>query len=155
KKEAELCEHIRKAVRDEEVAPKQKHVRWCILFCWDNSTSKPFWNGLKGQPIISSGVMGFKAMILIHKVLLDGPHLVLSDAISEMSFLDDIARQGQHSSFHGSTFYSYCIGYTSLLGPYVLYLKAKLAFHRLYPEFNGKFDYKEYINRKGVDSANH
>ena len=43
-------------------------------------------------------------------------------------------------------------GYGPLIRAYVQYLKAKLEFHRIHPEFNGKFDYHEYISNKGVSN---
>ena len=34
------------------------------------------------------------------------------------------------------------------------FLLAKLRFHRLRPEFNGLFEYEEYITLKGIDDPN-
>ena len=48
------------------------------MFIWDHSNSDPFWNALKAQPILSNEVQCFKALIVIHKVLLDGPQFVSS-----------------------------------------------------------------------------
>lgn len=45
-------------------------------------------------------------------------------------------------------------GYGPLIRTYVQFLLAKLRFHRLRPEFNGLFEYEEYITLKGIDDPN-
>jgi hypothetical protein len=35
KQEEDLANHIKKALSNDDVAPKQKHVRACILYTWD------------------------------------------------------------------------------------------------------------------------
>ena len=47
-----------------------------------------------------------------------------------------------------------CIGYGPLIRAYVQFLLAKLRFHRLRPEFNGLFEYEEYVTLKGIDDPN-
>jgi hypothetical protein len=36
----------------------------------------------------------------------------------------------------------------------VQFILAKLRFHRLRPEFNGLFEYEEYVTLKGIDDPN-
>jgi hypothetical protein len=45
-------------------------------------------------------------------------------------------------------------GYGPLIRSYVQFILAKLRFHRLRPEFNGLFEYEEYISLKGIDDPN-
>ena len=45
-------------------------------------------------------------------------------------------------------------GYGTLIRSYVEFLRAKLAYHRRHPEFNGNFDYEDYISLKNVDDPN-
>jgi hypothetical protein len=45
-------------------------------------------------------------------------------------------------------------GYGSLIGAYVNFILAKLRFHRHHPEFNGLFEYEEYISLKNIDDPN-
>ena len=45
-------------------------------------------------------------------------------------------------------------GYGSLIRTYVQFILAKLRFHRLRPEFNGLFEYEEYVTLKGIDDPN-
>lgn len=47
-----------------------------------------------------------------------------------------------------------CIGYSSLIRSYVNFIIAKLKFHKNHPEFNGLFEYEEYISLKGIDDPN-
>jgi len=46
------------------------------------------------------------------------------------------------------------IGYGALIRTYVAFLLAKLRFHRIRPEFNGLFEYEEYVTLKGIDDPN-
>jgi hypothetical protein len=45
-------------------------------------------------------------------------------------------------------------GYSTLIRNYVDFLHSKLRYHNNHPEFNGNFDYKEYISLKGIDDPN-
>ena len=47
-----------------------------------------------------------------------------------------------------------CAGYGPLIRTYVQFILAKLRFHRLRPEFNGLFEYEEYVTLKGIDDPN-
>ena len=47
KQEAELSVNIKKATSIDEVAPKRKHVRACIVYTWDHKSSQSFWAGMK------------------------------------------------------------------------------------------------------------
>jgi hypothetical protein len=53
------------------------------------------------------------------------------------------------------SFRSCCdLGYAPLIKTYVSFILAKLKFHRLRPEFNGLFEYEEYVTLKGIDDPN-
>ncbi|CAG8482347.1 11034_t:CDS:10, partial [Racocetra fulgida] len=116
KAEHDLSINIKKATSPEETAPKQKHVRKCIVYTWDYHTSESIWTGLKVLPILTDEVQTFKALISVHKIIRDG--------------------------------------YGILIRKYVEFLKAKLDYHRHHPEFNGNFDYEDYISLKNVDDPN-
>jgi huntingtin-interacting protein 1-related protein len=45
-------------------------------------------------------------------------------------------------------------GYGPLIKTYVQFILAKLRFHRIRPEFNGLFEYEEYVTLKGIDDPN-
>lgn len=45
-------------------------------------------------------------------------------------------------------------GYGPLIHEYVYYLLAKLSFHSSHPEFNGTFEYEEYISLKAINDPN-
>ena len=47
-----------------------------------------------------------------------------------------------------------CTGYGSIIRTYVAFLLSKLRFHRVRPEFNGLFEYEEYVTLKGIDDPN-
>lgn len=45
-------------------------------------------------------------------------------------------------------------GYAPLIKEYVSFLMAKLSFHSQHPDFNGTFEYEEYISLKGINDPN-
>ncbi|KAJ1676578.1 sla2 Src-like adaptor 2, partial [Spiromyces aspiralis] len=144
--EEDLAKHIKKAVSIDETSPKYKHVRKMILFTWDFKTSIPVWEGLKAQPLLADEVQCFKALISIHKVIFAGHKACVRDAINQTRFLEDLGRAS--SSITGWR------GYGVLIHAYVNFLLAKLEYHRLHPEFNGSFDYDEYVSLKTTNDPN-
>ncbi|KAG0371041.1 ANTH-domain-containing protein [Gamsiella multidivaricata] len=145
KAETELLLHIKKATSPEETAPKQKHVRACIVYTWDYRSSASVWHGFRTQPMLGDEVQTFKALISVHKIIRDGHPTALKDAQKETDWLDQCARST--SQYDGR-------GYSTLIRNYVDFLHSKLRYHNNHPEFNGTFDYKEYISLKGIDDPN-
>ncbi|KAI9028872.1 ANTH domain-containing protein [Phycomyces nitens] len=145
KAESELAQSIKKATSIEETAPKQKHVRKCIVYTWDHRTSAVIWNILKIQPLLSDEVQTFKALITVHKIIKDGHPNVIKDALRETGWLEACAR-----SVNGDG----ARGYGTLIRNYVDLLQHKLQYHREHSEFNGTFDYEEYISLKNIDDPN-
>lgn len=45
-------------------------------------------------------------------------------------------------------------GYGPLIHEYVYYILAKLSFHHAHQEFNGTFEYEEYISLKAINDPN-
>jgi hypothetical protein len=43
----ELAINIKKATNSEEISPKRKHVRACIVYTWDHRSASAFWSGIK------------------------------------------------------------------------------------------------------------
>lgn len=43
----ELAINIKKATNNDEISPKRKHVRACIIYTWDHKSSQAFWAGIK------------------------------------------------------------------------------------------------------------
>ncbi|KAG6821407.1 hypothetical protein H0H93_014204 [Arthromyces matolae] len=145
KAEHELLVNIKKATSPDESAPKQKHVRKCIVFTWDYHSSISFWNGLRVQPILADEVQTFKALITVHKVLQEGHPVSIKEAHGQTAWLETCARTLGSESTRG---------YGPLIRTYVQFILAKLRFHRLRPEFNGLFEYEEYVTLKGIDDPN-
>ncbi|KAI8346967.1 ANTH domain-containing protein [Mortierella sp. GBAus27b] len=145
KSDTELMLHIKKATSPEETAPKQKHVRACIVYTWDHRSSSSVWYGFRTQPIVGDEVQTFKALISAHKIIRDGHPVTLKEAQKETDWLDQCARST--AQYDGR-------GYSTLIRNYVDFLHSKLRYHHNHPEFNGTFDYKEYISLKGIDDPN-
>ncbi|KAN0060211.1 sla2 Src-like adaptor 2 [Thecaphora frezii] len=143
KAESELSLNIKKATSPDETAPKQKHVRKCIVYTWDYHTSLSIWTGLRVQPILSDEVQTFKALILVHKVLQEGHQCTLKEAQAQMGWFETCARTVGADSMKG---------YATLIRAYVSFILSKLRFHRHHKEFNGLFEYEEYISLKNIDN---
>ena len=72
KLDEELAISLKKALVPDESAPKQKHVRTCILYTWQMKGSGRFWTAIKTYPMMSDQVVIFKVLIIIHKVTRQG-----------------------------------------------------------------------------------
>jgi huntingtin-interacting protein 1-related protein len=81
--------------------------------------------------MIQDEVQTFKALITIHKVLQEGHPVVLKEAQANVGWIESLRR----SSVAGDG----VRGYGKLIEEYIYFLRAKLAFHRQHPEFNGSF----------------
>ena len=136
---------IKKALSLDETAPKQKHVRACILYTWDVKGSGSFWQAIRSYQMLTDEIVVFKALITIHKVIRQGHPGVLQDAISQASWLESL---GHIASGYGGR------GYSALIEPYISFIKAKLTYHQLHPGFSGTFDYEEYVSLRGIDDPN-
>ncbi|GEQ66898.1 hypothetical protein JCM33374_g561 [Metschnikowia sp. JCM 33374] len=141
--EVDLQISVRKACNTEEVPPKRKHVRACIVYTWDHKNSRAFWNAVKIQPLQSSEVQLFKALIMIHKVLQEGHPNTLKDGYRNRDFLYSL-----------STVFPSTSNYGLLINQYDRFLLQKLDFHRSNPGFNGIFEYEEYISLRTVNDPN-
>ncbi|KAI1101009.1 ANTH-domain-containing protein [Jackrogersella minutella] len=145
KSEAELAINIRKATNAEETAPKRKHVRSCIVYTWDHKSSQSFWAGMKVQPILADEVQTFKALITIHRVLQEGHPQTLREAMANRPWIESLNRGLAGEGVRG---------YGPLIREYVYFLSAKLSFHQQHPEFNGTFEYEEYVSLKAINDPN-
>lgn len=137
--------NIRKATSIEETAPKRKHVRSCIVYTWDHKSSAAFWAGMKVQPVLADEVQTFKALFTIHKVLQEGHPIVVREAQQHATWIDSLMRGVGGDGIRG---------YAPLIREYVYFLESKLSFHRNHPEFNGLFEYEEYISLKTINDPN-
>lgn len=97
------------------------------------------------QPAVSNEVGAYKALILIHKMLMGGCPVTLIESYRERNFFDTFMRYyGSYSTY----------GYSTLIQSYVLFLKAKLEFHNIFKEFTGNFDFESYSVSKSINDVN-
>jgi len=104
-----------------------------------------FWAGMKVQPVMADEVQTFKALITIHKVLQEGHPIAIREAQQNVNWVETLARAVGGEGLRG---------YGPLIREYVFFLLAKLAFHRQHIEFNGLFEYEEYISLKSINDPN-
>lgn len=90
-------------------------------------------------------VQTFKALITVHKVLQEGHPSTLREAMANRSWIDSLNRGMAGEGLRG---------YGPLIKEYVNFLLAKLSFHAQHPDFNGTFEYEEYISLKGINDPN-
>lgn len=72
--------------------------------------------------------------------------MALREAQSNVNWIESLSR--------GTSMGDGMRGYGPLISDYVFYLLAKLTFHRNHPEFNGTFEYEEYISLKSINDPN-
>lgn len=142
--EVDLQIAVKKACTSDEVPPKRKHVRACIVYTWDHKNSRAFWNAVKVQPIQVDQVSLFKALVMIHKVLQEGHPNTLKDGWRNRDFISSL----------GSVFPPSGNAYERLIAQYDRFVLHKLDFHRNYPGFNGMFEYEEYISLRATSDPN-
>jgi hypothetical protein len=97
------------------------------------------------QPILADEIQTFKALIMIHKVLQEGHPTTLREGIANRQWIDSLNRGMSGEGLRG---------YGPLIKEYVYFLLAKLSFHQQHPEFNGTFEYEEYISLKSINDPN-
>lgn len=142
--EVDLQNAVKKACNNDEVPPKRKHVRACIVYTWDHKNSRAFWNAVKIQPLQQEEVPLFKALIMIHKVLQEGHPNTLKDGYRNRDFI----------ALLGKVFPSRGTPYGRLISQYDKFILQKLDFHRNNPGFNGTFEYEEYVSLRAVNDPN-
>lgn len=142
--EVDLQIAVKKACNNDEVPPKRKHVRACIVYTWDHKNSRAFWNAVKIQPLQQEEVPLFKALIMIHKVLQEGHPNTLKDGYRNRDFI----------ALLGKVFPSRGTPYGRLISQYDKYILQKLDFHRNNPGYNGTFEYEEYVSLRAVNDPN-
>ena len=97
------------------------------------------------QPILADEVQTFKALITVHKVLQEGHPSALMDGVSQRTWIDSLNRGMSGEGMRG---------YGPLIREYVYFILAKLSFHQQHHEFNGTFEYEEYISLKAINDPN-
>lgn len=84
---------FRKAVNDEEVPVKMKHVRNLIIGTFTDKNAELFWRNVAVCPPISTDVTAWKFCHCLHVVFRDGHPNVLRDSQRHINRIKDI---GQH-----------------------------------------------------------
>lgn len=102
-------------------------------------------NGTNRQPIMADEIQTFKALITVHKVLQEGHQVTLREAQNNRNWIESLNRGMAGEGLRG---------YAPLIKEYVYFLIAKLSFHRNHPEFNGTFEYEEYISLRSTNDPN-
>lgn len=78
-------------------------------------------------------------------MLQEGHPQTLREALANRGWIDSLNRGLSGEGVRG---------YGPLIREYVYFLLAKLTFHQQHPEFNGTFEYEEYISLKAINDPN-
>ncbi|TID13583.1 hypothetical protein CANINC_004845, partial [Pichia inconspicua] len=140
---SDIQSSIRKACNPDDAASKRKHVRACIVYTWDNKSSKDFWENLKTMHLKDNDTSLFKSLILIHKVLQEGHPSCLVGGYKNMNWISNL-----------DTLRTMDRRYQVLIPEYVNYILQKLRFHHNHRGFNGTFEYEEYVSLRTVSDPN-
>lgn len=82
---------------------------------------------------------------MVHKVLQEGHPHVIREALANRGWIESLNRGMAGEGMRG---------YGALIQEYVYFLLAKLSFHSQHPEFNGTFEYEEYLSLKAINDPN-
>jgi hypothetical protein len=97
------------------------------------------------QPVLADEVQTFKSLITIHKVLQEGHPITIREAQSNIGWIESLSRGVIGDGARG---------YGPLIREYIYFLRAKLQFHKHHTEFNGLFEYEEYVSLKTTNDPN-
>ncbi|XP_037775858.1 huntingtin-interacting protein 1-like [Penaeus monodon] len=118
---------FRKAVNDEEVPVKMKHVRNLIIGTFTDKSADLFWRNVALSPPINTDVTAWKFCHCLHVVFRDGHPNVLRDSQRHVNRIKDTGQHFRHLTH----------GYGRLIRFYCDLLVTKLNFHQRYPRFPG------------------
>ncbi|XP_047141931.1 huntingtin-interacting protein 1 isoform X2 [Hydra vulgaris] len=140
KKEQTEC--ITKAIKNQESAIKEKHIRRTIIGTWQEKGNSMFWLTLSKQPLPSQPIICWKSMLLLHKILHEGHPNVLHGSYLYKKTLRELMVVYKLQAG------SYCI----LICEYIKILMTKLEIHHKYPGIPGAFTSSSETTMKIPDS---
>ncbi|XP_050731133.1 huntingtin-interacting protein 1-related protein-like isoform X4 [Eriocheir sinensis] len=118
---------FKKAVSDEEMPVKMKHVRSLIIGTYTDKNADLFWRNVAACPPINTDVTAWKFCHCLHVLFRDGHPNTLRDSHHHISRIKDTGQHFRHLAH----------GYGRLIKRYCELLIAKLHFHQHYPRFPG------------------
>eukprot|EP00111_Clytia_hemisphaerica_P019398 TCONS_00057251-protein len=124
------AECIAKAIKNEEVPAKEKHVRRTIIGTWQERGNSMFWAVLGKQPLPTQPLMCWKAMTVLHKILREGHPNVIKDSYVYRKTLRDLFSVYR---FQGGP-------YGPLICEYLKIMQSKLEMHHKYPGVPGSLN---------------
>ncbi|KAK3263329.1 hypothetical protein CYMTET_27857 [Cymbomonas tetramitiformis] len=123
---------VEKATSKDEAAPKVKHLQRVLQESWDDRREgvATVFGLLMKRPILSYPVVALKALLVAHKLLLQGPPEVLPEAYERMPFFQSLCEGNADGSPHGS-----------LVFRYAMMLAEKTNFHHSHPAFANNYSF--------------
>lgn len=131
--EKEQTECITKAIKAEESPAKEKHVRRTIIGTWQERGCSTFWSVIGRMPLPFQGIMCWKSLMVLHKVLREGHPNCLKDSYVFKRTLKDL-----YVTYKLSTNL-----YGQLIAHYLRSLQCKVDFHHKYPKLPGSLVFSE------------
>ncbi|KAK7202549.1 ANTH domain-containing protein [Myxozyma melibiosi] len=127
-----LTNAIKKATLKDDLAPKAKHVDYCVEYTWRNETALYFWSQIKAQSTGAKGnsVRIFKALALAHRVMQDGHPTARSMAPRYLDWFVGISEDERAQKGAG-------VEMAGLVREYAGCLAEKVRLHSRYAGFDG------------------
>lgn len=127
---------VYKACDSKDQAPKTKHIRRIILETHNVEGGVSLFRELAKRPLHNSEVSCWKAMNMLHRVMMDGHPKVLKDARLELDFIEGL--RGQFARSRATV-----LG--GMLPAHSDFLLSKVRFHNAHTDFNGNISLDAYL----------
>ncbi|XP_045474328.1 huntingtin-interacting protein 1 isoform X1 [Harmonia axyridis] len=118
---------LQKAINNNEVPVKQKHVRSAIIGTFHTQGARTFWAIASKLPAMEDQIVAWKLCHVVHKILREGHPLCLVDSQRHVKDLNEIGKLWSHLND----------GYGKMIRLYTNLLMTKLEFHKRNPRFPG------------------
>ncbi|KAF2366235.1 AP180 N-terminal (ANTH) domain [Trinorchestia longiramus] len=122
----------RKAINDDEMPFKPKHVRTLIIATHEEKSALTFWKLAHVLSPLATAVTAWKFCHALHMILRDGHKNSLKDTMKNFEFIRSMREHFRHLSH----------GYGRLIVRYCDLLLCKLNFHRRNPQFPSNLSVK-------------
>ncbi|PRP76731.1 I/LWEQ domain-containing protein [Planoprotostelium fungivorum] len=137
-------ESVKKACKSKAVPPKRKHVRNLVIEAHKDGGGNTFFNEVFRKPLERDEIAAWKALVVCHHVMSEGPRGVLDDASYRSTTFEGLrSMYGRNNvGIQGTKHYSV------LIETYANFILDKIKFHQAHPEFPNDFKLETFLKHK-------
>ncbi|XP_033111530.1 huntingtin-interacting protein 1-like isoform X2 [Anneissia japonica] len=118
---------ITKAINNQEVPVKEKHVRNVIIGSFQEKGAGTFWTVVSRLPMQGNPIVCWKFCHTLHKLMREGHEHAVKDSMKHSEHISDLGSMWAHMQE----------GYSKLINAYCSLLVTKIEFHKKYPTIPG------------------